>query len=332
MRGPGTRSTAAILAAGPLAQNSLETWALIHAPLCPPSTSRRFSSFPRSRGLWPLCRGGVSPKIARGVDSVVNASAGTARRGDADGRSNGQPTSRIDIDPETLARAREAALNDDFEWYMEFIEGSNEEDEEAGVASNSETSEPSFERASVKEYPQQRSGSINRGARDTLSSQEENIDGSIYRDGRRRESQFNEQKQGQWPSSDRSSNPGRRRRSSGRGYLPAPQGGSGSYPPSRRALTPADTTYDYDFDDEFVEEPGQGGWMYDTDLTPGVATRRRDVDLNRVRSRARVAARRQQLREEPAEDESEAEAAALAKDVNKSSGDKKGAMPSQRIE
>lgn len=55
---------------------------------------------------------------------------------------------------------------------------------------------------------------------------------------------------------------------------------------------PADTAYDYDFDDEFEGESGRGGWEYDPGLTAGVAARRRDVDVERVRSRAKAAAQR----------------------------------------
>lgn len=38
------------------------------------------------------------------------------------------------MDPETLARAREAAKTDDYGWFMEFIEGNNSEDDGAGGA------------------------------------------------------------------------------------------------------------------------------------------------------------------------------------------------------
>lgn len=288
MRGSATRSTAAILAAGPLGGRPLPTWALVPVPLLSPTMFRSPPSlrFPRETCL--LRRRGMSPNIASRIDSIVMEmpADGTSRR--STGRSSERAASSPNVDPESLARAREAAIKDDYEWYMEFIEGNDDPDVSVGPT-------PNFDSSDMNEEPGSRGSNRQpRGARDGESSRDPSAGRTSYGDKRRGGDSRIDSAGGPWPrSEDQTYNPGRRRRREARAYPPSAVEGEAR--PRRQISMPADAAYDYDLDDEFAEEPGQGGWAYDPDLTAGVAERRRAVDVSRVRSRARAAAQRRPL-------------------------------------
>lgn len=150
------------------------------------------------------------------------------------------------VDPESLAQAREAAKNDDYDWFMEFI-GESHNDK----GTRNSTTAHDGRRARRGVY-----GDV--------------IDEDVYSDG-----------SGSPPSRIRSPPRDQRVRSpSGQGfqtYRRDPRRGREIRP------TAADTAYDYDFDEEFEAEEGRGGWEYDPEL---MSNRRRvDLDKVRARAR-----------------------------------------------
>lgn len=251
------------------------------------------------------------------------------------------------VDPESLARAREAAKNDDYEWFMEFIEGDSDRPEITNDAVGTARGAPGRAGGAADEQ--------NAAFRENIEVKEDNPDG--IESSRRERSRRRSPRRGSYSDltnddifdggggageqgyrssissgNSRSSDRGRRFSSRSRRSQDASAAtgrGRGVAGGGRRvsASTPADTAYDYDFDDEFEGERGRGGWDYDPGLTAGVAARRRDVDIGRVRSKAKVAAQRLPL-EDDAEEE-EKEAADGVEEMESAGGDADGVAASQ---
>lgn len=251
---------------------------------------------------------------------------GGGRRGGG-GSPSGEP--RLDtVDPESLARAREAAKNDDYEWFMEFIESDSELTEKSTDVWVAETEEHSKSRgAETDENARWGRNSRGRGraaepagrpgeglgvmpgrSSRQQSASTSQVDEYYGAGGNNRDSQQRRPRgRRASPADDDFNNSGA---DGGRFYRSAPSAARGTGRDGtgrgqrgvRRAPVAADTAYDYDFDDEFEGEKGRGGWDYDPELTTGVAARRRGVDIGRVRSRASVAAQRLPLEDfEPEE-------------------------------
>lgn len=211
----------------------------------------------------------------------------------------------LGLDPESVARAREAAKNDDYEWFMEFIGGDEEDGDESnsGGGSSSSGSRGSSEgTASTNTLNNDGGGEVEGGSRSSgrrrgaaaspNSASRRALDSRSNNGGRlgyaRREGpDLIDANTGALDSRD---TPRRRGQPPPRGFQAPPNGagsGAGAGADGRRrrsrARTPADTAYDYDLDDEFAREPGRGGWDYDPGLAEGIGARRRDVEVSKVR-------------------------------------------------
>lgn len=181
----------------------------------------------------------------------------------------------IGLDAESVARAREAAKKDDYDWFMEFI-GVDEEEEDGGSNNGGEDNS----RGKARDGPSgNNAGGVVGGASSSTRRAPSSTSGRYSSDGGEYENGFvNDIAGGPPPRRGRPSAPGR-------GFQPR-SGGVGATGGIRRErrTSSADTAYDYDLDEEYDQEPGRGGWDYDPGLSAGIGARRRDVQVDKVRS------------------------------------------------
>lgn len=276
-----------------------------------PATRRSHSCSPRC-GSWPTAiaigerpaAAALYPRLPSLTTTTVVAASGEQ----SDGSSSGLG---LDVDAESLARAREAAKNDDYEWFMEFIEGDRGVDdstsgrvgdrEKRSKGGNSRVSKSAVDDAAT-------SGEVNNGRwrSDFVGGDDDSNNGdggnrnrqrqaatdaageSRRLDaGRRRQLPFGNDDYDNVEGREQESYRSRPRGSSRRSGPPSASGefrGSNGRGAGERPTVAADEAYDYDLDDEFEGEPGRGGWEYDTGLAAGVGARRRDVDVGKVRT------------------------------------------------
>ncbi|CAB1111847.1 unnamed protein product [Ectocarpus sp. CCAP 1310/34] len=197
----------------------------------------------------------------------------------------------IGLDAESVARAREAAKKDDYDWFMEFI-GVDEEEEGDGSTSGGEDN--SRGKASGRSSSTNGGSGTRRAA--TSTSRRYSSTGGGYDNGF-----VDDIAGGPPPRRGRPPPPGR-------GFQPL-SGGVGTTGEMRRERrpSPADTAYDYDLDEEYDQEPGRGGWDYDPGLSAGIGARRRDVQVDKVRAKAKSASMRRPLEDDQQSMEAEQE-------------------------
>ncbi|CAN0058951.1 unnamed protein product, partial [Discosporangium mesarthrocarpum] len=176
-----------------------------------------------------------------------------------------------EVDVETIAKAREAAKKNDLAWFLEFIG-----DDDVGQPYESSRLDRTKKRASSQDPATSRGPLLDDRDKPTAQWQRGPNDRGGGEDWRREPSYG----------------------AAGMSYTYP-----GRPPRDRKGVAAADSAYDYDLDDEFTGEKGEGGWGYDTELSAEVVARRRDVEVGRVRERAREAARRRPLIEEEEEEE-----------------------------
>ncbi|CAM9529200.1 unnamed protein product [Ectocarpus sp. 4 AP-2014] len=204
----------------------------------------------------------------------------------------------VGLDAENVARAREAAKKDDYDWFMEFI-GVDEEEEDGGSISGGEDNS--------RGKPSQRSSSNNGGgvvggASSGTRRPPTSTSGRYSSTGSEYDNDFVNDVAGS-PPPRRGRPPAR-----GRGFRPR-SGGVGATGGVRRERRPssADTAYDYDLDEEYDQEPGRGGWDYDPGLSAGIGARRRDVQVDKVRAKTKSASMRRPLEDDQHSMEAEQE-------------------------
>ncbi|CAM9655404.1 unnamed protein product, partial [Ascophyllum nodosum] len=208
----------------------------------------------------------------------------------------------LDVDPASLARAREAAKMDDYEWFMEFIE--KDDEGAAGIAGDSLGHTQNSTATGLNPTAAMPG---RRGARGAM--------GSEWGSGADARQRYGNRRTGMRSDDDGDDLDLRRPPLRNRPRARAPpsqdfQSYGGGVGRGRREIRPtaADRAYDYDLDEEFDREEGRGGWEYDAGQAEGAGTRRRDqgLDVGKVRARARrVAVARRPLAGEGFEGQAE---------------------------
>lgn len=239
-----------------------------------------------SRGIEEVAKKGAAhPRLCNGSNcnsrhSSRAAFALAAAPAGGDG-GDGSGLGGAGLDPESVARAREAAKNNDYDWFMEFIGGDEDDGDESSSNSSSRRGAADALGDEVEGGGGRSGGSRRRGTspptttsasrRQALSSND-----GRYGDDSRAGPDFTYQAT---VAAGRRPVPRRRRR-------PSPGAATADGSGMRRGArprAPSDSAYDYDLDTEFDEEPGRGGWDYDPGLSEGIGARTQDVDVDKVR-------------------------------------------------
>eukprot|EP00752_Nemacystus_decipiens_P018678 g16744.t2 len=263
-----------------------------------PPTGEQWGAAGRARG-----EGGIGSPRSRGCSSVSSrttllALSAAASPGGDGGDSGG--LGALGLDPESVARAREAAKNDDYEWFMEFIGGDDEENERSdgggGGGGGEGTARPRNTLNNGGEL--QGDGRGRKPAVPPINTRRRapiDYNGGRLLGGAGREApDLTDRSMAADPA------PAARRRlpQSGRGFRGPPDGADGRRRGARARGAPADSAYDYDLDEEFDQEPGRGGWDYDPGLSAGIGARRRGVEVDKVRAKTKPASMRMPLEED----------------------------------
>ncbi|CAM9136074.1 unnamed protein product [Ectocarpus fasciculatus] len=196
----------------------------------------------------------------------------------------------IGLDAESVARAREAAKKDDYDWFMEFI-GVDEEGEDGGSKSGGEDNSG----GKAPDGPSSKNGGgVVGGASSGTRRAPSSTSGRYSSSGGDYDNGFDNEIAGGPPPRRRG-----RRPAPGRGFQPRSGGvGATGGMGRERRTSSADTAYDYDLDEEYDQEPGRGGWDYDPGLSAGIGARRRDVQVDKVRAKTKSASMRRPLEDD----------------------------------
>ncbi|CAM9545721.1 unnamed protein product, partial [Hapterophycus canaliculatus] len=176
-----------------------------------------------------------------------------ANYGGGDGGDGG--LGRGGLDPESVARAREAAKNDDYDWFMEFIEGGEDAGDD-GTGIDPEDSSRGSATGVLNNRGGGSSGGVGGRQRSTAQGDRRNDNG---RDSSSSSSSGYDADLVDGSATGGGVAPQRRRPPpTGRGFQPPTNGNRGDE--RRRGQRPsaaADSAYDYDLDDEYDREPGR---------------------------------------------------------------------------